>query len=85
MFHQTEGDIEHFAGKWQVSPLAGGGLISFSAEFDMGIPSLSRILDPIAEQALRENIITIIQGLFGRNVEILSNDNSLGWSQAVNF
>lgn len=71
VFQQTQGDIDHFSGKWEVSALNGGGLISFNAKFDMGIPSLSNILDPIAEQALRENIITIIQGLFGSDVEII--------------
>lgn len=71
VFQQTQGDIDHFSGKWEVSALNGGGLISFDARFDMGIPSLSNIIDPIAEQALRENIITIIQGLFGSDVEII--------------
>ena len=71
VFQQTQGDIDHFSGKWEVSALNGGGLILFDARFDMGIPSLSNIIDPIAEQALRENIITIIQGLFGSDVEII--------------
>ena len=46
-------------------------LLRFAASFDMGIPALSSIIDPIAEQALRENIVAIIKGLFGLNVEIL--------------
>jgi hypothetical protein len=71
VFQQTQGDVDHFSGKWEVSSLNGGGQISFNAKFDMGIPALSHILDPIAAQALRENIITIIKGLFGTDVEIM--------------
>ena len=71
-FEQVEGDIEHFAGQWAVEDQPEGGLVRFRASFDMGIPALSNIIDPIAEQALRENIIAIIQGLFGVNCEILA-------------
>jgi len=64
-FVQTEGDIEHFSGWWKVAGQDGGSGVRFWAQFDMGIPSLSEIIDPIAEQALRENILAILRGLFG--------------------
>jgi ribosome-associated toxin RatA of RatAB toxin-antitoxin module len=70
-FEQIEGDIEHFSGQWQVQEQENGCLLSFSAQFDMGIPSLSQIIDPIAASALRENITSIIQGLFGEQVVFL--------------
>lgn len=70
-FLQTEGDIEHFTGWWKIDGENGGSKVRFWAEFDMGIPSLSAIIDPIAEMALRENIIAILQGLFGPTVELL--------------
>lgn len=73
-FEQTEGDIEHFAGAWTVESFEDGGTVRFTAQFDMGIPSLSKILDPIAEHALRENITAIISGLFGAQVEILPDE-----------
>lgn len=72
-FEQVEGDTEHFSGQWAVEEEAGGGLVRFSADFDMGIPSLSNIIDPIAEQALRENIVAIITGLFGPGVEVMAD------------
>lgn len=68
-FNQIEGDVEHFSGQWKVQNQDDGCLILFLAQFDMGIPSLSEILDPIAIQALQENITAIIQGLFGQQVE----------------
>jgi|SRR6185312_2236013 len=70
-FVQTEGDIDHFSGWWKVAGENGGSHVRFWAQFDMGIPSLSEIIDPIAEQALRENIIAILRGLFGSQVAIL--------------
>jgi len=72
-FVQTEGDIEHFSGWWKIAGENGGSKVRFWAQFDMGVPSLSNIIDPIAEQALRENIIAILQGLFGRNVMVLQS------------
>ncbi len=70
-FEQVEGDIEHFSGRWSVESRPEGGLVRFSGSFDMGIPALSNIIDPIAEQALRENIVAIIKGLFGLNADVL--------------
>ena len=76
-FQQTEGDIDLFLGHWKVKAAGDGAVIDFFAQFDMGMPSLSHILDPIAEQALRENIIAILQGLFGMQIEILDRPVSL--------
>ena len=70
-FEQTEGDIQHFSGWWKISSEGAGCRVRFWAQFDMGIPSLSNIIDPIAKQALRENIIAILRGLFGDKVAIL--------------
>lgn len=70
-FEQTEGDPEHFSGSWKISNEGAGCCrIHFWAQFDMGIPSLSDIIDPIAEQALRENIIAILGGLYGNKVRV---------------
>jgi len=70
-FVQTEGDIEEFYGWWKIAGENGGSSVRFWAQFDMGIPSLTNIIDPIAEQALRENIIAILRGLFGPDVVVL--------------
>lgn len=70
-FVQTEGDIEHFSGWWKIAGDGGDSRVRFWAQFDMGIPSLSEIIDPIAEQALRENIVAILRGLFGPGIAIL--------------
>jgi ribosome-associated toxin RatA of RatAB toxin-antitoxin module len=81
-FNQIEGDVEHFSGQWKVQNQEDDCLILFLAEFDMGIPSLSQILDPIAIQALQENITAIIRGLFGEEVEFLPVQINLSQTQA---
>ena len=62
-FEQIEGDAAHFSGKWEVTQQEKYSLVRFYAIFDMGIPSLSDMIEPIAEQALRENIKSILVGL----------------------
>lgn len=63
-FRQTAGDIEHFSGSWQVSETDGGASIAFRSCFDLGLPMLADMLDPVARQAIRDNISAIIHGLF---------------------
>jgi ribosome-associated toxin RatA of RatAB toxin-antitoxin module len=67
-FHQTEGDLDSFSGEWRVTNADGGCRVDFVADFDLGIPGLSETLDPIAEAALRENILGIVTGLLGAEV-----------------
>jgi ribosome-associated toxin RatA of RatAB toxin-antitoxin module len=64
-FRQLSGDFESFDGQWLVRQRPTGSEILFDARFDLGIPSLAPILDPVAESALRANILTITRGLLG--------------------
>ncbi|MCG8296409.1 SRPBCC family protein [Pseudomonas entomophila] len=63
-FRQTAGDIDHFSGYWQVSEAPEGASIAFHSCFDLGMPMLADMLDPVARQAIRDNISAIINGLF---------------------
>ena len=76
-FRQTSGDAGHFAGTWAVSDEPQGCRIRFTAEFDLGIPTMSDLLDPIAEEAMRDNIHSILTGLLGGAVEFASSDGGL--------
>jgi ribosome-associated toxin RatA of RatAB toxin-antitoxin module len=73
-FKRTQGDIEYFSGEWKVQEQEQSCLIIFAATFDMGIPSLNHILNPIAAQTLQENIVSIIRGLFGKEVEFFQSN-----------
>jgi len=69
-FEQVTGDFAEFSGTWLVEPTPAGTVVTFSATFDLGIPTLAPILDPVAEAALRNNIRLILAGLLGSETEI---------------
>ena len=72
-FSQTAGDLEHFSGSWHVDEHRDGCVVRFVAQFDMGIPTLAAMLDPIAEGALRENVANIITCLIDEPVEFVGD------------
>lgn len=76
-FEQLTGDFAVFGGTWTVSADGDGSLVVFDAGFDLGIPTLAAILDPVAESALRVNILKILQGLLGDAQEVLATDASV--------
>jgi ribosome-associated toxin RatA of RatAB toxin-antitoxin module len=71
-FTQIEGDLEHFSGSWHVDDHRDGCVVRFVAQFDMGIPTLAAMLDPIAENALRENVSNIISCLIDDPVQFVA-------------
>lgn len=73
-FEQLHGDFAGFAGSWQVVQIGDDVSVSFAAEFDLGMPSLSAIVDPIAVEALRDNVQAIIRGLLGEEVVFFAGD-----------
>lgn len=70
-FEQLDGDFDHFAGSWQVLVAGDDVAVRFAASFDLGMPSLAAIIDPIAERTLRENIVAILRGLLGDHLMVL--------------
>jgi ribosome-associated toxin RatA of RatAB toxin-antitoxin module len=71
-FNQITGDIDVFTGYWQVAAGPEGCTVEFGCWFDLGIPTMDDILDPIAEDAINENIAAIMEGLFGPGTRTLS-------------
>ncbi|MER5941049.1 SRPBCC family protein [Streptomyces sp. NPDC001928] len=67
-FEQLSGDFQTFEGSWRCEPRDEGTLVVFTADFDLGIPTLAEILDPVAESTLRTNIARILAGLVGAEV-----------------
>lgn len=72
-FEQLTGDFDVFAGQWRLETVESGVLVSLHAEFDLGLPTIAAMIEPIAEQALLENMDKVLRGLFGDDVTI-SND-----------
>jgi ribosome-associated toxin RatA of RatAB toxin-antitoxin module len=71
-FTQLEGDFDSFSGAWRVDarPDSAEIAVEFTAEFDLGMPSMAEMLDPIAEQALRDTIGSVLRGLLGENLRL---------------
>ena len=72
-FEQLDGDLEVFEGTWQVETDGEGSRVTFSAHFELGIPSLATFLGPVAGQALQENIQSVLSGLFGDQISFLND------------
>lgn len=73
-FSLIRGDFQSFEGEWLVEPAADGTRVRFTADFDLGIPSLAQLIDPLAERTLYRNIAAIVEGLFGPETAILSEE-----------
>ncbi|MGW0818153.1 aromatase/cyclase [Streptomyces viridiviolaceus] len=67
-FEQLSGDFQTFEGSWRCEARDAGTLVVFTASFDLGIPTLAEILDPVAESTVRTNIARILKGLVGAEV-----------------
>lgn len=63
-FEQITGDLGSFSGHWAVSGAPGGGsTVRLHADFDLGIPLLAPMLDPVAADALRDNAAQMLAAL----------------------
>ena len=55
-YRQLEGELAEFEGFWQLEPLADSlTRVVLSVRFEIGIPMLSEMLNPVAERAIRDN------------------------------
>ena len=72
-FRQLEGDVAVFDGSWRCVDAAQGSEVVFSADLDLGIPSLADALEPIAARTVIANIISIVRGLVG-SAELVASD-----------
>jgi len=63
-FSQVSGDLERFDGAWHLER-RGERLTNVSLEisFEIGIPLLAEMLDPVAERSLRENCTEMLLGV----------------------
>jgi ribosome-associated toxin RatA of RatAB toxin-antitoxin module len=63
-YRQVEGDLERFDGYWQLDPLTDDtSRVVLSVRFEIGVPMLSEMLNPIAERAVGENSRAMLASL----------------------
>jgi ribosome-associated toxin RatA of RatAB toxin-antitoxin module len=75
-FAQTRGDFASYHGDWGVRQSGGDVTVRHTAAFDLGMPSLAAVLEPIAERTLRANVDTVLRGLLGDAVVALDLSDS---------
>lgn len=66
-FRLRDGDLDHLVGSWSVVDEEGGCRVEFRCEFDMGIPTLAEVIEPIAADTLREHVEIILRALLGES------------------
>ncbi|MEV4625691.1 SRPBCC family protein [Micromonospora sp. NPDC049523] len=65
-FRQIDGDLAYFTGHWQVTVDERGTTAELEVEFDIGIPMMSDMLNPVAARALEDNSRAILEQLESR-------------------
>ncbi|SDH49140.1 Ribosome association toxin PasT (RatA) of the RatAB toxin-antitoxin module [Actinokineospora alba] len=65
-FQQLDGDLAYFAGYWQVSAVGDATLVELYVDFDIGIPLMADMLNPVAARALEDNAKGILVSLGDR-------------------
>lgn len=69
-FTQIDGDLDVFTGYWAVVEEGPARTrVTLDIEFEIGIPLLAPMLDPVAERALRDNSVQMLLGLESRAVQ----------------
>ncbi|HEY0484911.1 MAG TPA: SRPBCC family protein [Mycobacteriales bacterium] len=67
VFEQLEGDLAHLEGYWQVTGERGGGtVVRLHVDFDLGVPLLEDMLNPVAARALEDNARSMLSQLHDR-------------------
>lgn len=68
-FHQLSGDLSEFDGRWEVTERGpGSSTVRFAVEFEIGIPLLAEMLNPMASRSLRENCTEMLKGVEARAI-----------------
>lgn len=69
-FSLVEGDPQDFSGAWTAVACERGCMLRLAGTFDLGMPSLRHVLDPIAIEALEEAITDVLEALFAGRIDI---------------
>jgi hypothetical protein len=69
-FALIEGDPRTFAGTWTAEPFRGGCRLTLDAEFDLGMPSVGHVIDPLAIEAFEDTVASVLRSVFGPQVPI---------------
>lgn len=70
-FEQLHGDLAVFTGAWQVDAVGEqGSSVLFETRFDLGMPYIAEVIDPIAVEAFDDTMSRLMIGLFGSAIDL---------------
>ena len=67
-FQQLDGDLDRFDGYWQLDDVDGATEAELLVDFEIGVPLLAAMLNPVAERALEDNSKAMLLALESRSV-----------------
>ena len=62
-FEAVEGDFEVFRGRWQIRKSPEGMLVSFTVDYEVGIPIIEDIIGPILKVKIHRNSVSMLESL----------------------
>ncbi len=62
-YRQTEGDLRRFEGEWSFVADGDGTRIALRVDFEVGIPMLAGLLDPVAAVVIRRNCRDMLEAM----------------------
>lgn len=65
-YEQIEGDLAVWRGRTRLLEGSVGPIVRYEIEFDLGVPALAAMLDPLAERAVRANCEQMLAALVER-------------------
>jgi ribosome-associated toxin RatA of RatAB toxin-antitoxin module len=64
VFKQLRGDLEYFDGRWALKALGPEHTsVIFEVVFEIGIPMLAEMLNPVAQRSLQENCTEMLRSI----------------------
>src|SRR5437016_2480269 len=69
-FELVDGDLLALTGNWSIAPLPEGSTVHFGARFDLGVPGMADLLEPVAGRAMTDTVTTMLHGVLGPGAEV---------------
>ncbi|MEM5770982.1 MAG: SRPBCC family protein [Bacillota bacterium] len=62
-YHQRSGDLHKFEGEWILKEEAGGTRVTLTVDFEIGVPMLAGLLNPVAKLMIKDNCENMLNAL----------------------
>ncbi|WP_079182130.1 type II toxin-antitoxin system RatA family toxin [Streptomyces yunnanensis] len=69
-FELVDGDLHALSGGWSIAQLPEGSTVRFGARFDLGVPGMADLLEPVAGRAMTDTVTKMLHGVFGPDAEV---------------